>query len=820
MHESGNITAPVSLGDEGLIRSLLALVMPFVALALELVLWDLIRPFAWFLFYPAVFVSAALGGRRLGLVATAVATFLVWWFFLRPSNAGALDSRQLLWIVVFSATGVAFAFFHERLLKALSAESAKQQLATDLEELTRLHQHVDELASERRVFQALIENSPDFIGIVDANGKPTHLNPAGRRLVGLSPDFPVEQTEIADYYPPETRAFAEEVIVQSTLKDGYWQGETFFRNWRTGERIPISDRHFMIRDPETGQVLGMATIVRDVSELWRAQAEIRRANAELAQARAFVENVLESSTEYSIIAKDLDRRVLAWNKGAARIYGYEPSEIVGKSSDVLHVPEELDSGAVAALHRLALDAGKATGLFRRRRKDGTEFIARVVITRRDDAAGNPVGYLLVSHDVTAEQRQLERQQFLAEVGAALQSSLDYASTIERIAELVVHFIGDGCAIDVLEDVGKLRRMRVVHADPRQAGLAEALERFLPEQHHPIWRVLETGHPILYRDISPELLRSVAKDEAHLQLLEQLKVKSAMFVPLVLSRRIIAVLTIVSCRADRKYGQEDLGLAEELARRASLALDNARLYELAQEAISARDHVLGVVAHDLRNPLGTILVATSLLRRRDGEHERRSGKPVESIERAVGRMSRLIRDLLDVTRIEARALLLEPTRVVTSQTVHEAVEAGRGLAAAASLELCLDIESELPDLSADRDRLLQIFENLIGNALKFTERGRVWVGAKAQGSEVLFWVKDTGPGIPSEHLPHLFDRFWQAKEARRHGTGLGLPIVKGLVEAHGGRIWVESTLGIGSSFYFTIPTAASREEPARDCSLSG
>jgi PAS domain S-box-containing protein len=819
VNESGNITAAPSLGDEGLIRSLLALLTPFLALALELVLWDVIQPFAWFLFYPAIFVSASLGGRRSGLMATAISAFLVWWFFLRPANEISIDPRHLLWVAVFSATGVAFAFFHDRLTRALSTESAKQQLETDLHEMTRLHQRVNALASERRIFEALIENSPDFIGIADAKGNPTYLNPAGRRLVGLSPEFPVEATRISDYYVPEKRAFAEEVIVPGTIDEGFWQGDTFFRNWQTDAAIPVSDRHFMIRDLETDRLIGMATIARDVSELWRAQAEVQSANAELVQARAFVENVLESSTEYSIIAKDLDRRVLAWNKGAARIYGYDQSEVVGKSSDMLHVPEELESGAVEALHRLALEVGKATGLFRRRRKDGTEFIARVVITRRDDAAGNPVGYLLVSHDVTAEQQQLERQQFLAEVGAALQASLDYSPTIERIAKLVVDYIGDGCAIDVLEDIGKLRRMRVVHADPEKTGLADALDRFLPERHHPVWRVLETGQPILYPDVPSDLLRSVAKDDEHLSLLEALDVRSAMLVPLVLSQRVIAVLSIVSCRPDRKYGPEDLGLAEELARRASLALDNARLYEVAQEAILARDHVLGVVAHDLRNPLGTILSATSLLRRRDGP-ERRSRKPIEAIDRAVDRMGRLIRDLLDVTRIEASGLLLESTRISPRDAITEAVEAERTLAASVCLELRLEVEQDLPEVCADRDRLHQIFENLIGNALKFTERGSISVGAEPHGSEVLFWVKDTGPGIPSEHLPHLFDRFWQAREARRRGTGLGLPIVKGLVEAHGGRVWVESTLGIGTSFYFTIPTAASREEPARNYSISG
>ena len=425
--------------------------------------------------------------------------------------------------------------------------------------------------------------------------------------------------------------------------------------------IPVSEKIFVIRDPETSQILGTATITRDISELRKVQAELQRTHHDLVKAHEFLEDLLESSTEYSMIAKDLDRRVLAWNKGASRIYGYEASEVVGRSSDMLHVPEELQSGAVDALHRRALEEGRATGLFRRLRKDGTEFIARAVITRRNDASGNPVGYLLVSHDVTDEQRLLERQRFLAEVGAALQASLDYGPTIERIVKLAVDFVGEGCAIDVLEDVGKLKRMRVVHADPSKAGIAEALEQILPERNHPIWQVLEKGQPLLFREVTSDVLRSVAKDEEHFALLESLGIKSAMLVPLVLRNRIIAVLTLVSCRGSRRYDGEDVHVAEELARRASLALDNARLYNVAQDAIHARDQVLGVVAHDLRNPLGTVLTATAVLRGREGETGRRSRSAVDLIERAVNRMNRMIQDLLDVTRIEAGSLAIERQR---------------------------------------------------------------------------------------------------------------------------------------------------------------
>jgi signal transduction histidine kinase len=481
---------------------------------------------------------------------------------------------------------------------------------------------------------------------------------------------------------------------------------------------------------------------------------------------------------------------------------------------MLHVPEEVRSGVVAELHQRALREGHATGLFRRRRKDGSEFLARVVITPRKDARGNAIGYLLVSHDVTAERRHVEEQQFLAEVGEALQTSLDSAATVERVARLVVGFMADSCAIDVVEENGNLKRMTAVHADSAKAGLADAIKQIPPDRNrpHPMWKVVETKQALLIPEVTRDALSSIARDEEHLRLLESLGLRSVILAPLVARDRLMAVLTIASCRPDRRYGPADLRLAEELARRASLALDNAHLYEVAQEAIRARDHVLGVVAHDLRNPLGNVLMQASLLRRPGAEPNARSLKAAESIERAATRMNRLIKDLLDVTRMEAGHLAIERARVVTREVVSESVEAQKALAASAALALSLDVRQELPEVWADRDRLLQVFENLIGNAVKFTEPGgRISVGAASRGREVLFWVNDTGSGMSAEDLPHLFDRFWQAGKAERRGSGLGLPIAKAIVEAHGGRIWVESAPGKGSTFLFTIPTAARAED---------
>jgi signal transduction histidine kinase len=250
------------------------------------------------------------------------------------------------------------------------------------------------------------------------------------------------------------------------------------------------------------------------------------------------------------------------------------------------------------------------------------------------------------------------------------------------------------------------------------------------------------------------------------------------------------------------------MAEELARRASLALDNAQLYEVAQRAIRARDQVLGVVAHDLRSPLGTILMQGQLLRRPDGSPERTTRRAADIIERGACRMNRLIQDLLDVTRMENGRLVIEQASLGTKPLLLEAVESQKTLAAAGALALELDLEDDLPDVWGDRDRLLQVLENLVGNAAKFTgPEGSITLGARARGREVLFWVKDTGSGIEEGDLPHVFERFWQAKDAPvSRGAGLGLPIAKGIVEAHGGRIWVESARGRGTTLFFTIPTA--------------
>ena len=230
------------------------------------------------------------------------------------------------------------------------------------------------------------------------------------------------------------------------------------------------------------------------------------------------------------------------------------------------------------------------------------------------------------------------------------------------------------------------------------------------------------------------------------------------------------------------------------------------YREAQRATQVRDEVLGIVAHDLRNPLLVIMMEARFLAGHGRELD--STQPAQQIEQAVNRMNRLIDDLLDVTRIEAGRLTVERSRISAAQIARHAGDTQRALATSRSREIRLDISEDLCEILGDRDRLLQVFENLIGNAIRFAPTdGTITVGAFRQDGAVRFWVRDTGPGIAIEDQPQLFDRFWQARTAKRGGgAGLGLPIVKGIVEAHGGRVWVESAPGSGSTFYFEIPVA--------------
>jgi len=446
------------------------------------------------------------------------------------------------------------------------------------------------------------------------------------------------------------------------------------------------------------------------------------------------------------------------------------------------------------------------------RKSGEEFSAEAAISKLE--VGGRRLLTVALRDITDRKRVEMEYEVFAEAGAVLAESLDYQQTRKAIAQLVVPRLADLCAVDIVEDDQPFQ-LTLTPADPTKASACERLAKLRLDRRHLLaWSAIETKCTQLVSVITPEQWEAMAQSPEHLQLIRELAPRSAIAAPMFATGRLIGALSLASTTAGR-FDERDVDFVTELARRAALAIENARLYEAEQRATRARDEVLAIVAHDVRNPLASISFAASTLKHQLGpQTSATNAKSVELILRSVDRANRLIQDLLDTTRIEAGALSVDRETLSVSQVLHDALEAERGLASSASLELQLAADRELPPIWADRARVLQVFENLVGNALKFTPKGgRITIGAVPQPGELLFSVADTGPGMAAANLPHVFDRFWRAERAERQGAGLGLAICKGIVEAHGGRIWVESVPGRGTTFYFTIPSAPALDERA-------
>jgi signal transduction histidine kinase len=278
---------------------------------------------------------------------------------------------------------------------------------------------------------------------------------------------------------------------------------------------------------------------------------------------------------------------------------------------------------------------------------------------------------------------------------------------------------------------------------------------------------------------------------------------------------MSVLALEPGRGVQGHDDADIVLAGALALRAALAIDNARLYQTAQRATQARNEVLGVVSHDLRNPVSAIAMCAKVLRDTPPDDAAERRELLTAISDATALVHRMIQDLLDVSSIDAARLSLERAAEPLAPLIEGAITMVSGAAHDRGVAVRAELPAALPLVDADAARILQVLGNLLGNAVKFTGTGgRVAIRAELLGHEVVVSVADTGPGIPAGDLSHVFDRYWHARRnARTRGTGLGLAIAKGIIEAHGGRIWVESREGCGATFYFTLPTAEASPEAA-------
>jgi len=409
-----------------------------------------------------------------------------------------------------------------------------------------------------------------------------------------------------------------------------------------------------------------------------------------------------------------------------------------------------------------------------------------------------------------------------EAGRAENQLRTYATQLRSLAEAAIA-INSTLAADAMLQVATESARRILNTRRAETRLTEetltsgAMRGISPEQAAAIWHASEPEEKITsWTDVTREM-RTVDLEALSDSLLDDDTFlrddpnESYLSAPLVgRNGRTLGVIQLWG-KKDGKFSEGDEAILTQLAQMCSVALENARLYKAAQDATRARDDLVAIVSHDLRNPIHTINMAASFLLEVAPADDRRvtSRRQLEVIRRSANRANRLISDLLDVARIQAGGLAVEPVPVDAGLLVQEAMEAATPLASGKKLTIEREVPENLPAVCSDRDRVLQVFGNLIGNAIKFTpEGGQITIRAESETLAVRFSVRDTGPGIPPEHVAHVFDRYWQAKSTAKLGTGLGLSIAKGIVEAHSGRIWVESEPGQGASFFFTLPAAPS------------
>ncbi|CAN5529830.1 hypothetical protein BH09GEM1_BH09GEM1_00550 [soil metagenome] len=516
--------------------------------------------------------------------------------------------------------------------------------------------------------------------------------------------------------------------------------------------------------------------------------------------------------------------ILDANPAIGRMFGYSLEEIRGRNVlDLMIAPESRDL-VMARMRSPSEDNYEVIG----QRRDGSLITADVtarptthhgmparVVTILDITArraNEAMTHRLIEEQAARAAAEASRQRavFLAEASRVLGNSLDYKTTLRSLASLAVPAIADFCIVDVIERDGAIERVAAAHVDAAQEPLLWKLTEWVRKgapMVENLRRALVDGQSMIIPEVTEAILDSNAIDEEHGRLLHALAPRSLVSVPLNFGGKVVGALALYRTASGQSYGDADLLFAEELARRASYALENARLLHEAESATRAREHMLSIVAHDLRNPLGTILMVTDLIEETTAtdSQERRL---IAMVRRAGQRMNRLIQDLLDARKMENGKLTMDVRNVTVAALLSDAADTLRPLATGSALDLGIEALDDLPMVSADASRIQQVLSNLVGNAIKFTPRsGRITLRAEHAGADVRFAVVDTGPGIPAEQVPHVFGQYWQATSGDRRGIGLGLSIAKGIVEAHDGRIWVESTLGAGSAFFFTLPVAA-------------
>jgi len=505
-------------------------------------------------------------------------------------------------------------------------------------------------------------------------------------------------------------------------------------------------------------------------------------------------------------------------------------EMRGWGWQAVHDPEELPR-VMEAWARSIATLQPFEQEFPLRRRDGVYrwFLTRV--SPSFDNAGALVRWVGINTDIDDLRRERDARDLLVKMSEAMNSTLDYEETVARVAKIAVPHISDMCTVYVRGENGQIDQVAAVHVDATKTNAIKVLHAHAPldpQLPYGYPKVIRTGETELVTEIRDEFFVLAARDPEHLALMRAVGARSLIVVPLKAQGKheTFGAMAFALTRGTRHFDRRDVALAEQIGARAALVIDNARLFRdtkvaymerqallvAAESANRAKDEFLAMLGHELRNPLSPILTALQLLRLRgvqEGERER------AVIERQVAHLVRLIDDLLDVSRITRGKIDLKTERIEVAEIVARAVEAASSLLEQKRQHLRLDVARSGLAVRADPVRLAQVISNLLINSAKYTnESGRIAVEAARSADSIVIRVIDNGLGMAPELVPKVFDMFVQERRAidrSQGGLGLGLAIVRSIVQLHGGTAAAESAgLGHGSTFTIRLPAAPAEE----------
>jgi PAS domain S-box-containing protein len=677
----------------------------------------------------------------------------------------------------------------------------------------------------------LVEQVVDYaIFVIAPSGTIASWNPGAQRIKGYTRDEIVGKPYGAFFTEEDRRAGKPDQILQHARTHGRYQEE----GWRVrkdGRRFWASVVVTALQD-RTGVLRGFAKITRDLSERRVAEEEARRLAEERAarrQAELDEREVRRSRDQLALILRHIaegvtaqgpDGRLIFANDAAARLSGFEsaeamlaaPAAAIVDSFEVFH--EDGRPFPMAELPgRIALRGVASSAVLRFRAKPhGEERWSFVSAAPVFDAEGKVDLSVTVFREFTERRRAEQSWRFLADASSALGASLDHQATLRQVAELAVPHIADWCGVDILGADGVLEQIAVAHVDPGKRELARQWRaRWPPRPDSPSYEVVRTGRPVLLAEITEAMIEAGTPDPEHRRMAFQLGLRSAMVAPLIVGKQPFGVVSFVSAESGRRYTEADLILATETARRASLAIENARAYTEARNAVQTRDNFLAIASHELRTPLSALTVLMSSLRRAAQQDRllRLSREALEErmvrAERQTRQLARLVDRLLDVSRLSTRDLQLERERTDLAEITQDVIARYEEAAAEAGSTIELTVQGS-PVGMWDRSRIDQVVTNLLGNAVKYGAGTPIAVSITAGASgHIRLAVHDGGPGVPLEDQERIFGQFERAAPSEHlPGMGLGLWLVRRIVTAHGGAVSVESSPGQGATFTVILP----------------